>query len=52
MKPTKKPIIYIAGKMTGLPDLGQEKFNAAEKNLRELGYFASLCWNKRTGFTC
>lgn len=38
MKPTKKIIIYIAGKMTGLPDLGREKFNAAEKDLRELGY--------------
>lgn len=36
MKPTI--IIYIAGKMTGLPDLGREKFNAAEKWLRELGY--------------
>lgn len=38
MKPTRKLTIYIAGKMTGLPDLGREKFNAAEQDLRLLGY--------------
>lgn len=29
--------IYIAGKMAGLPDLGQAKFDAAEKMLRDRG---------------
>lgn len=31
-------VVYIAGKMTGLPDLGHEKFNEAEKLLTEKGY--------------
>ena len=30
--------IYIAGKMTGLPDLGRERFRAAAERLREEGY--------------
>ncbi len=30
--------IYIAGKMTGLPDLGAEKFNAAAERLKSGGY--------------
>ena len=31
-------IVYIAGKMTGLPDLGRPKFQAAAKKLREDGF--------------
>ncbi len=31
-------IIYIAGKMSNLPDLGKAKFNAAAKRLRDEGY--------------
>lgn len=31
-------VVYIAGKMTGLPDLGREKFNAVEKMLTEMGH--------------
>ena len=30
-------IVYIAGKMTGLQDLGRARFGAAEKALRENG---------------
>lgn len=33
-----QPAVYIAGKMTGLPDLGREKFAAAEARLRDRGY--------------
>ena len=31
-------VVYIAGKMTGLPDLGKEKFNDAAKMLRDEGH--------------
>lgn len=31
-------IIYLAGKMTGLPDWGREKFNEAERILTERGH--------------
>lgn len=31
-------VIYIAGKMKGLPDLGREKFDAAAKKLRDEGH--------------
>lgn len=35
----KKPaVIYIAGKMTGLPDYGRAQFNAMEAELVKLGY--------------
>lgn len=30
--------VYIAGKMTGLPDLGREAFNSAESRLKDAGY--------------
>lgn len=30
--------VYIAGKMTGLPDLGRQAFNDAEKRLIDAGY--------------
>lgn len=33
-----KKIIYIAGKMRGLPDYGRGKFSAAEDYLKSLGY--------------
>lgn len=31
-------VIYIAGKMSGLPDLGRKHFREAEKRLKEAGY--------------
>ena len=31
-------IVYIAGKMTGLPDKGRAKFAAAAKTLRDKGH--------------
>ena len=31
-------VVYIAGKVTGLPDLGRAKFDAAAKRLREQGH--------------
>lgn len=31
-------IIYIAGKMTGLPDLGREHFKMAERRLKKAGH--------------
>lgn len=31
-------VVYIAGKMTGLPDLGRPKFQAAAKKLRDDGF--------------
>lgn len=31
-------IAYIAGKITGVKDLNRDKFNAAERLLKELGY--------------
>lgn len=31
-------IVYIAGKMTGLPDLGKDKFAAAEEMLKAKGH--------------
>lgn len=31
-------VVYIAGKMTGLPDLGRAKFSVAAKALREKGF--------------
>ena len=31
-------MVYIAGKVTGLPDLGRVKFDAAAKRLREQGH--------------
>ena len=31
-------IIYIAGKMRGLPDLGKAEFDAAAERLREEGH--------------
>lgn len=31
-------VVYIAGKMTGLPDLGRPRFQAAAKKLREDGF--------------
>lgn len=34
----KGDVIYISGKMTGLPDLGRGKFFDAEKKLREKGF--------------
>lgn len=37
-KERRTMVVYIAGKMTGLPDLGREKFNEAEKRLTEKGY--------------
>lgn len=30
-----KPVYYIAGPMAGTPDMGRERFNAAEKKMRE-----------------
>lgn len=33
-----KKVVYIAGKMTGLPDKGRAKFAAAERDLRKMGY--------------
>ena len=33
-----KNVVYIAGKMRGLPDLGRGQFNAAEERLRAKGY--------------
>ena len=34
----RKKLLYIAGPMTGLPDLGRKAFNDAERELRERGY--------------
>lgn len=31
-------VVYIVGKMTGLPDLGRAKFAAAAKELRDKGF--------------
>lgn len=31
-------VVYIAGKMSGLPDLGRGHFNEAAKRLRERGH--------------
>lgn len=31
-------VVYIAGKMSNLPDLGRAHFNEAAKRLREKGY--------------
>jgi len=31
-------VVYIAGKMMGLPDKGREKFNRAEERLIKKGY--------------
>lgn len=31
-------IVYIAGKMTGTPDMGREQFNEAEKKLTAAGH--------------
>lgn len=31
-------IVYIAGKMTGLPDLGKDQFAAAEETLKAKGH--------------
>lgn len=31
-------VIYIAGPMSGLPDLGRKHFREAEKRLKEAGY--------------
>ena len=40
-------IIYISGKMTGLPDLGRGAFEKAEELLRGLGYkVISPAWLK------
>ena len=33
-----KNVVYIAGKMRGLPDLGRGQFNAVEERLRAKGY--------------
>lgn len=33
-------IIYVAGKMRGLPDLGRSAFYSAEKRLNEMGHIA------------
>ena len=33
-----KPVLYIAGKVTGLPDLNKPKFEAATTQLRNMGY--------------
>lgn len=37
-KPRKKKIVYLAGKMTGLPDYGRARFNAKAAELTEAGY--------------
>ena len=34
----KKFLVFISGKMTGLPDFGRESFRLAEKRLSEQGY--------------
>lgn len=34
----RRTIVYISGKMTGLPDLGRANFNYAEGVLRSAGY--------------
>lgn len=33
-------VVYIAGPMSGLPDLGRKHFREAEKRLKEAGYIA------------
>jgi len=38
IKPTEKPIIYVAGPMTGLPEYNYPAFHAAAAELAELGY--------------
>ena len=35
---TVKQVVYLSGKMTGLPDFGREIFNAAQKRLEAHGY--------------
>ena len=35
---TKKKVIYIAGKMTGEPDMGRAKFNKMEKKIKASGH--------------
>lgn len=37
-EPRKKKIVYLAGKMTGLPDYGRARFNAKAAELTEAGY--------------
>lgn len=37
-EPRKKKIVYLAGKMTGLPDYGRARFNAKAEKLTEAGY--------------
>ncbi|KAA8483737.1 uncharacterized protein DUF4406 [Arcticibacter tournemirensis] len=34
-----KPILYIAGKVSGLPDLNKPKFEAATRELRARGFY-------------
>jgi Domain of unknown function (DUF4406) len=34
----KRPVIYVAGKMTGLPEFNFPAFNAAAKLLRDMGF--------------
>ena len=34
----RQPVIFISGKMRGLPDLGKHNFDIAEANLRQRGY--------------
>lgn len=38
MNNRKRTIVYISGKMTGLPDLGRANFNYAEQVLSSAGY--------------
>lgn len=33
-----KPVLYVAGKVSGLPDLNKPKFEAATTQLRNMGY--------------
>ena len=35
---TPRPVVYISGKMRGLPNLGKDRFDAAEEYLRRLGF--------------
>ena len=33
-----KPVVYLSGKMTGLPDFGRAIFHDAQKRLEAMGY--------------